>query len=131
MTNKGFLTPAQEQKLSEMLDGVIKLKGIPEFLDGFMIKATLALLDDTYADKLKEEVKVKLSALVDAAINEDVPQAETLASEVINELVNIPGLEEEDEALIFKGVIEISVGAIRKWIADRKATPPVLAKKKA
>jgi hypothetical protein len=121
MTNKGILTLEQEKYLSGKLDETVKLKGIPEFLDGFMFKAVISFLDDNYLEKLDVELKAKLGKLVDAVIAEDVPTAEELAADIVASLVRIPGLEEDENALMFKGVIELLVGVILKAIADKKA----------
>jgi len=123
---QGILTTEQEKKLASLLDDAIKLKGILEFVDGFLFKAIIALVDDKYADKLKEEIKVKLSVLVDAVLANDIVLAETLATDLINSLVDIPGLDEEAEGLIFKGIIEILVAAILKWIEGVKGAPVTL-----
>ena len=109
---KGILTAVQEKKLAEMLDDLVKLKGVLELVDGYVFKVVITLLDDRVVDKLKEEIKIKLAALVDAVLGEDVLLAEQLATDIINSLVDIPGLDEESEGLIFKGVIELIVGAI-------------------
>jgi len=126
MEEKGILTPEQEKKLAGMLDELIKLKGILEMIDGLVFKALITFVDDKFADKLKEEIKVKLAALVDAVMAEDLPLCETLAADVINSLIDIPGLDEEAEGLIFKGVIELLVGVITKWIEDKKQAPVTL-----
>ena len=108
----GILTAVQEKKLAQMLDDLVKLKGVLELVDGYVFKVVITLLDDRVVDKLKEEIKIKLAALVDAVLGEDVLLAEQLATDIINSLVDIPGLDEESEGLIFKGVIELIVGAI-------------------
>lgn len=109
---KGILTSAQEKELAQMLDDVLKLKGVLELIDGFLAKTLITLLDDTIVDKLKTELKVKLATLVDAAIAKDVELSEKIASEILADLIDIPGLDEESEGLIFKGAIELIVGAI-------------------
>jgi hypothetical protein len=126
MEEKGILTPEQEKKLAGMLDDIIKLKGILEMIDGLVFKALITFVDDRYADKLKEEIKLKLAALVDAVMAEDLPLCEQLAADIINTLIDIPGLDEEAEGLIFKGVIELLVGVITKWIEDKKQAPVTL-----
>jgi hypothetical protein len=119
---KGILTLEQEQKLGILLDDAIKLKGwIPELLDGYVFKAIITLVDDTFIDKLQEDLKVKLAALADAVMAEDIELSETLSTDIINELVDIPGLDEGAEGLIFKAVIEITVGAVIKWIVSKKS----------
>jgi len=57
---------------------------------------------------------------------EDVELAESLSADLMNSLIDIPGLDEEAEGLIFKGLIEILVGAILKWIEGKKQAPVTL-----
>ncbi len=120
MEEKGILTVEQEKELSSLLDEVVKLKGFTELIDGYVFKVVLTLLDDTLVDKLQVELKVKLAELVEAVMANDVPLAETLAAEIINGLVNIPGLDEDSEGLIFKGAIELIVGAILAKLQEMK-----------
>jgi hypothetical protein len=120
-SNKGILTLEQEKYLSGLLDDTAKLKGIPEFLDGFVFKAVISFIDDSYIDKLDEELKLKLGELVDAVIAEDIELSEVIAADLIASLVKIPGLESDENALIFKGVIELLVGTIIKAIKDKQA----------
>lgn len=126
----GILTRDQEQKLSTMIDDALVLKSILELVDGYLARVIVTLLDDKYVDKLKEDVKIKLAALVDAGFAEDVELVKTLAADLINSLVDIPGLDETSEGLIFRGAIDIAVGAIIAWIAKRKSVTVVLALKR-
>lgn len=120
MEEKGILTLEQEKELSGLLDDVVKLKGFAELIDGYVFKVVLTLLDDTLVDKLQVELKVKLAELVEAIMAKDVPLAEALAADIINGLVDIPGLDETSEGLIFKGAIELIVGAILAKLQDMK-----------
>lgn len=120
MSDKGILTSAQESKFAELLDNVVKVGGLLEFIDGYFFKAIIIFLDDKYADKLSVEIKEMLSKLIDAVINEDVDGAEQIATDIINKLVDIPVLDEEAEGLLFKGVIEMLVGAVLKWVESKK-----------
>jgi len=126
MEEKGIFTADQEKLLAGLLDDAIVLKGVTELLDGYLFKAVITFIDDKYADKLKEEIKVQLAALAEAVIAEDVVLAEQLATDLVNSLIDIPGLDEESEGLVFKGVIEILVGIILKWIEDKKQAPVTL-----
>ena len=119
---KGILTSEQEKQLSQIVDNVLKLKGLLELVDGFLAKVLISLLDDVVVDKLKTEVKIELAALVDAVFANDVPLAEELAAQILNDLVDIPGLDEEAEGLIFKGAIELIVGAILSKLGEVKGT---------
>jgi len=120
---KGIFTLEQEKILTEKLDEVIKLKGILEIIDGYVFKAIITFVDDTYADRIKEDIKVRLALLADAVIKEDITESERLAASLINYLVDIPGLDEDAEGLLFKGTIEILVGAILRWIEKQKQEP--------
>jgi hypothetical protein len=109
---KGILTAVQEKELAVMLDDLVKLKGLWELVDGYVFKVVITLLDDTVIDKIKEDIKVKLAALVDAVMAKDVTLAEQLATDIVNGLIDIPGLDEDAEGLIFGGIIQLVVGAI-------------------
>lgn len=117
---KGIFTAEQEKKLSQLLDDAVKLKGFAELVDGFLFKAIITFVDDSLVDRLNEEIRGQLQGLATACLNEDVQAAETLAAELINSLVDIPGLEEDSEALIFKGAVELIVGAVMKWIESKR-----------
>jgi len=117
----GIFTVEQEKKVSQLLDNVVKLKGIAEFLDGYVFKAIITFVDDRFVDKLPEELKLNISGLVEAVLAEDVELAEELAAELINGLVDIPGLDEESEGLLFKGAIEFIVGAVLDWVETKQA----------
>ena len=130
MEEKGILTPEQEKKLAELLDNLIKLKGVLELIDGYVFKALITFVDDKFADQIKVEIKLKLAELVDAVLAEDVEKAELLAAEVVNMLLDVPGLDEESEGLLFKGIIQLLVGVILDWIETKKQEPVVLQLKR-
>lgn len=123
MKEQGIFTVEQEKKLAELLDNAIKLKGIAEFIDGYLFKAVITFVDDRFIDKIQEDIKIKLSALADACLDEDVELAQELAADLINSLIDIPGLDEESEGLLFKGVIEFIVGAVLDWIQTKTGKP--------
>jgi hypothetical protein len=120
---KGILTALQEKKLAELLDNAIKLKNLfLEVIDGYVFKAVITLVDDTFIDKLSIDIKTQLAAIVDAILADDVELAETLTADLMATLVSVPGLDKESEGLLFKGVIEVFAGAILNWINERKGT---------
>jgi hypothetical protein len=123
---EGILTLEQEKKISQLLDELLKLKGFLELIDGYVFKAIITFVDNKYVDQLSVELKTKLAALIEAVMADDVPLAEQLATDLINSLLDIPGLDEEAEGLLFKGIIEIIVGAILTWIESKTEEPVVL-----
>ena len=71
-----------------------------------------------------EELKVQIEKdvrEVEAILAKDVDAAEEIAAEIINSLVDIPGLDETSEGFLFKGAIELIVGAALKWVEKIKA----------
>lgn len=126
MAEKGILTTVQEKKLSEILDSAIKVSGLFEFIDGYLFKILITFLDDTYADKLSVEIKTKLSELANALMDNDIETVEQVATDIINALIDIPGLDEDAEGLLFKGIIEMIVGAVLKWLVVKKGMPVAL-----
>ena len=118
--DKGILTVVQEKKLAQILDDAVKVSGVFELIDGYLFKILLTFLDDTYADKLSVEIKTELGQLAEALMVSDWDAAELVATSIINRLVNIPGLDEDSEGLLFKGIIEIVVGAVLKLIGQKK-----------
>ena len=118
--DKGILTVVQEKKLAQILDDAVKVSGVFELIDGYLFKILLTFLDDTYADKLSVEIKTELGQLAEALMASDWDAAELVATSIINRLINIPGLDEDSEGLLFKGIIEIVVGAVLKLIGQKK-----------
>lgn len=117
---KGIFTKEQEKKLASLLDELIKLKGLFEMVDGLVFTAIISMVDDQLINKLPEEIKVKLSELAEAVIAEDVEKAETLATDLINALLDIPLLDEETEGLLIGSLIRLIVSSVLSWIEGKK-----------
>jgi len=120
---KGIFTTEQEKKLAVLLDDAIKLKGVLELIDGVVFKALITLLDDTAIDKLPEKIKSNLSELANAIMNNDVETSEQIATDLINELVNVPKLDEESEGLLIGALVRLIVSSVLKWIEGKKQLP--------
>lgn len=123
MAEKGILTNEQEKAIAKAIDEAIKLKGIPELVDGYAAKAIITLVDDSLIEKinLKPELKEQIGLLVDAAIAENVPLAEEIGSNIINTLVDVPGIDEDAEAVLFEGAVKIIVAAIITKLCKKSA----------
>lgn len=111
---KGVLSKNQEKQFAEAIDKAIKGKGLVELVDGYAAKALITFIDDAGIEKLnlKPELKERLGDLADAAIAEDIEGAEVIAADIINQLVDIPGLEEDAEAVLIEGAVKLAVGAL-------------------
>lgn len=56
--------------------------------------------------------KEKLNGLVEAAVAKDVEAVELIAADIIDALIDVPGLDDESERMLFEGAIQVIVGAI-------------------
>ena len=126
MAEKGIFTLEQEKKLAGLLDDAIKLKGVMELVDGLVFRQLLTLLDDQLINKLPEAIKVKLAQIAEAVIAEDVETAETLATDLINSLIDVPVLDEESEGLLIGALVRLIVSSVLKWIEGKKVAPVTL-----
>lgn len=108
----GILTDEQQKFLAKLLDDKIKLNGLLEIVDGFIFNAIIVLLDDKLVEKLKNEIKKPLSELVQAIMNEQYDLVAEIAPELLNTLINIPGIDETAESVLFKGLVEMLIALI-------------------
>lgn len=118
MEYKGIFTKQQEKAIAEAIDGAIKFKGLAEVIDGYMAKALVSVLDDSLLERINmsQEIKESLGRLADATIAKDVDTVEVLCSVLINDLVDVPGIDEDAEAVIFSGVVQIIVGSAKAYL---------------
>ena len=110
----GILTKQKEKVLAGWVDDAIKLKGILELVDGYAARVIISIVDNSGLDKLPDELKESLNKLVTAAIDKDLQKVEAEAIIILDSLLDIPGLDDEAEALLFEGAVKIIVGAIKK-----------------
>lgn len=111
---KGLISEAGHGLLGTLLDEAIPFKNpVLEAFDGKAFTIVIAVVDDNLIDKIPEDWKNPLEPIVDAAINSNWELAGTLAASMANEKIDIPGLDELSEQLIFSGVVQLIVGLIQ------------------
>ena len=119
---KGILTSALESKLASMLDDVVKLKGALEAIDGIAFKLAITAIDNNLADKIPEPFKTTAQELLTEILEEkDYAAACALASEFIDGLVDIPGIDDATEKMIFAGIFTVVAGLLAKIGTDAPA----------
>lgn len=122
MSDKGVFNSDQEIQFADLVDKLIKVGPILEIVDGYFFRIVITVLDDKYADQLSVEIKEMLSDLIDAVFEEDVEEVQSICTEIINRLVNVPALDEETEGLLFKAMVQLLVAAVMKWLEGMKKT---------
>ena len=116
----GFFNKDQEKALAKLLDDALKFKGIMEFVDGYFAKAFVRLVDDNLAQKqlidrfnIEQSVVDKVGAVADSVVAKDWDKATEQGAEVLNEIIDIPGLSEDAEGEMFEGALKMIHGAIK------------------
>jgi len=113
MGAKGILTKTVEEKLGAKLDEIIKMKGVFEQIDGLIFKMAIAGIDDYLGEKIKEPLKTQLRDLIVKVVEEeDYMNAVELAFDLLDELIDIPGIEDEMEEFLFDGLVRIVIAVI-------------------
>jgi len=113
MGDKGILTNEVEQKLGKTLDSLVELGGIWETVDGLAFKLAISGLDDLLGEKIPEPYKSELRGLITDVIEEqDYESAVEKAFAFLDTIIDIPGMDDEMENLIFTGLAQIAIGVI-------------------
>lgn len=116
---KGILTADLESKLAKMLDDVVKLSGILEAVDGTAFKLVISAIDNNVAEKIPEPYKTKIAEILSEVVAEkDYSEACMKAAAFVDELVDIPGLDDPTENMIFVGVFTVIAGLLAKIGTD-------------
>jgi hypothetical protein len=114
---KGVLTPEQEDFLAQVLDDVFKFKNpLIETFDKTVFKSLIKIGDDTQLDKINVTWKVKLIPIVDAAIAKDIENVRVAVTALLNEKIDIPVLDEEQEFLLFDSLTRFIASAIDFYV---------------
>lgn len=110
-----ILTDSNRKFVANAIDDAIKAKGVLELVDGFAARVLLNVVDNYIDSKLSisDSIKNQLNALVEAAKENDIESLEIIAADLLNSIIDIPGIDEEGEKLIFEGAVKIIVGALK------------------
>ena len=110
---KGLLTKEQEKFFAELLDDAIPFPNpLIERLDKAAFKLIISAVDDNLADRIPEGWQSPVEPIIDAAMQGNWEDAGEHASKMINQKIDIPGIDEESEGAIINGVIQLIIGAV-------------------
>ena len=117
---KGFLTPEQEELLAKALDEFLKFKNaIIEKFDGPVALIVIKGVDNRFADRINPEWKTPLIPVIDKALEGDVEETRRLVTDLINQKIDIPGIQEDIELMMFDGFTRFAAAAVA-WYLERK-----------
>ena len=110
---KGMLTNEQESFLAGLLDELIQFKNpILESMDKTVFKVLISVIDNNLIERIPEDWQNPLEPILDAAIAGDWEGAADLIVTFANEKIDIPGLDELSEQMIFTAIAQLILGLI-------------------
>lgn len=119
MNEKGLLTKKMENQIAAWLDDQLKLNGVFEMIDGVGIKLIITQLDNTYGEKIKEPYKTKISETISVVFEEkDATKALTISVNFLDEIIDVPYLDDESEKLLFQGLLTILLTVLSKILPE-------------
>lgn len=111
MSEKGILLAWLEEALAKTADKLCKLKGALEAFDGTFFLYSFRALDNWLGDKVPEPFKSEIrNTLGEIYFEKDYDKAIARGTDLIDNALNIPGINDVSEKLIFKGMITTVVG---------------------
>lgn len=121
---KGVLTKEGQKFFGQLLDDLYKAKNpMVEMVDGKMFTLLIGIIDDNLIDKIPDKWKDPLSPIVDAGIEKDWETAGNLAADFLNKNIDIPGIDEDSEGLLFGAVVNFLVTLVL-YKAKKESQPP-------
>lgn len=126
---KGLLTRDEEKFFAKLIAEEIEIGGVWKPLIKWTLPSLIGALDDNVGDKLPEpwqtRTEVLTTMLYNAMQDEVITESEldeilAYTAEVINEGVDIPLLDEEQEGIMFISLLKFLASVIRKWVTSKK-----------
>ncbi len=112
---KGILIEKLETTLGQMADNAIKLPGIWEALDGPAFIIVIKTVDNNLAEKIPEPFKSQIRDMLTEILDEkDYETACIMASNFLDTLIDIPGIDDPTEQMIFSGIFTVIAGLLAK-----------------
>lgn len=96
-----ILSDSQRKELAKKFDDLVKLPGWAEPFDRIILSAGLNYLDEKFSDKVPEKFAGDIQEVVDLFIMDNYAGILEVIPNVINKIVDIPGLDEDTEGKFF------------------------------
>lgn len=115
MAEKGILSKELEVKIAQQLDNLIKLNGFLEIIDGKAFQLIIQQIDDKFAEKIPEPYKSEIKEMIVTVYEEqNYEQAIYDAMDFLDTLIDIPLIDDESEAMVFRGLASIIFAIVAK-----------------
>lgn len=129
----GIINETEEDQLAKWLDKkidwrkIIKSKiigAVAEMVDGKIFSMSISALDDKFGDKLPAEYKKNARLVVQGVIEDDTEKVMSAIPGVLNQTIDIPGINEDQEFVILKGLTD-TIWNLIQTVFKKKADQPV------
>lgn len=117
---KGILTKELEGLVVKGLDKLIKAKGVAEAGSDMIIRMFVPLVDNHIADRLKDSIKLPLREAGGLLVEEKYEEAAVKFADVLNAMIDIPGVDELIEEKIARKQFEVFVLLIQAVLDSKK-----------
>ena len=121
--NKGVWTKEQIKFLAKILDDLKKWNNFfMETFDGKIYEGFLYFINNLALDKIPEKYKLPLSELTTTVMEGNWDEFDDKAAVILAELLDIPGMNEDQEVVLFSTGVQFIVEAIKLWIEKKRST---------
>jgi hypothetical protein len=76
-------------------------------------------VDNCFVDKVHTVWKTPLIPIIDSALAGDIEETRRLVTDLMNDKIDIPGIQEEVELMMFDGFTRFAAAAVA-WFLERK-----------
>jgi hypothetical protein len=87
---------------------------IGETVDGYIFKAALHGMNNVYGDKIPDSYNDDIEAVLTAFVTDDYSEIDDLIVSRVNEAIDIPFIDEEDEGTILAMIVDIILELVKR-----------------
>jgi hypothetical protein len=107
-----ILTKDLRKELVKKLDDIIKLPWWAEPFDSVILNFGFNYLDENYGDKIPDQYQEHVTSAVQCFVDDDFEGMKKIVPLVVDEIVDIPGLDDDFEGKF----LAINIQAVFKFI---------------
>jgi hypothetical protein len=78
-------------------------------------------VDNRFADKVHPAWKTPLIPIIDSGLAGDIEETHRLVTDLINQKIDIPGIQEEIEMMMFDGFTRFAAAPVARFLERKKA----------
>jgi hypothetical protein len=120
MADGKFFTKETKDLIVNVVDDAVKLGVIGELVDGLAARGLVNIVDH-YGDKyVPDEYDATINEVATLALNGEYELAGGKAGELINDLVDIPMLDDSIEKLVFVDGLKFVVRLLQDYIEKKR-----------